>query len=236
MPLDLEEAILPVKRPLLDLFISTVTLLAHALAVLLQLLPSDFFLLHAVDPALLQAFQVDLCGSGVHLLLNLIDLLLDFAQPVVEGGFHLGWVDPAILDNLRRLDDIGPLAGSAAHLFNSLYFLVKQEESFVDFGIGVEVRLFNMLRQVGDDAGLDLAHLAIHLTGKVVQIIAHLAQTVVLLCCCCRLIDQVAVKCAKAVGLEQLANLLLLAHRVWALTVRVLVGRSLLGLVSRMLT
>ena len=86
-------------------------MVAHALAVLLELLEPDFTFVIHVDNAMLEALEVNLGGSRVHLLFDLIDLLFDFTEPLVEGLLHLGRIDPTILDNLGALYKIGSSKG-----------------------------------------------------------------------------------------------------------------------------
>ena len=47
--------------------------------------------------------------STIYLIFNLVDLLLDLAQPIVEGSLHLGRIYATLFYDLGALDDISSL-------------------------------------------------------------------------------------------------------------------------------
>ena len=74
------------------------------------------------------------------------------------------------------MNDIWSLVRSAAHLLDSLNFLVEKEQSLIDFGISVKVRFLDMLRKIGDYSGFNFTHLSVNFTCEVVEIFSYLAK------------------------------------------------------------
>ena len=74
------------------------------------------------------------------------------------------------------MNDILSLVRGAAHLLDSLDFLVEKEQSLIDFGIVVEVRLLDMLRKIGDYSGFNFTHLSVDFTCEVVEIFSYLIK------------------------------------------------------------
>lgn len=107
----LQESVLPVQRNLLHFIVARLTLFTHTLTILLELAEADLTLLVHVKDTVLQAFQVNLGGTGVDLFFDLIDLLFDFTEPVVESLFHLSRIDTTIFHNLSALNQVRPCKG-----------------------------------------------------------------------------------------------------------------------------
>ena len=104
--MNLQEPVLPVQRNLLHFVVARLTLFTHSLAILLELAEADLTLLVHVKDTVLQAFQINLGGTGVDLFFDLVDLLFNFTEPVVESLFHLSWIDPTIFHNLGALNQV----------------------------------------------------------------------------------------------------------------------------------
>ena len=109
LALDLQEPVLPIKGPLLDLFITTVPLVDHTLTILFQLRESDFLLFLGIEQASLEALKVNLSRSCMNLLFDLIHLLFHSTEPIVQSFFHFGGVYSAIFRDLSALNDVRSL-------------------------------------------------------------------------------------------------------------------------------
>lgn len=116
-----------------------------------------------VNQAMLQARQVNLGSSSVHLLFDLIYLLFNLTEPLVKCFFHFSRIDAAILNDLCALDQAGSCESWRCHLLQFRHSLIKQEQCLVDLGVRKCQLLLKVLAQITDDTSLNVMHLAVDL-------------------------------------------------------------------------
>ena len=113
-----------------QLFKSFDRLLCNLLCKLFQRLHLFRFLCLIIEEALFKAFKVNLIRTTTDLVLNRVDLLLNFAQPVIQGCFHLGRVEFAALGDLWTFQYLGSSLGSGGSMFVGLNRLNSLVQAF----------------------------------------------------------------------------------------------------------